>query len=536
MQKLIYVIRPIEKIIIISTLLIALGLNAWNLAYQSTRSTEDRLFIGSYPILFDLYTYYTKMSVGSEGSLLYENRYTTEPGSSRAPIYLFYVALGHLSRLTHISIIPFFFIARLVFGLIYISTLLVAIRFFISEERIRLIAYPLLVFGTGFSFLGLGSADWFLYDLIPSARFLYFPHITLGNTLFLLSLMLVISGRRRGKWNLIFGGGICALLLFFILPFHLYTLLPLIQVVFVYDFITRSRQRIIRDWLLFHCLVLPGIVVLLLPSVISPIWSEYQKHLLHYKIPFWKRAFGLGLFIPMGIWAFIYAKNIPLFIRTVMGIWSAWIFVFPEIALVPGGVRAFEAMPTFPLGILSAFGIAYYLQKRTAAHPKAKRLDGLSLAPILLPLAILLFASNITHIQAIRRAGKSLEDPRYFLSSEIIDVGNWIDQNINQDRAVLSSFADGNILPFYGRRKVYLGQDPETLNFFEKNEIVEKILRAETTPDQLKSLMIQHRIGVVVLRAEDMMGAASFLSHYSFLREGLRTQDYLVLVPSLTYE
>ena len=64
---------------------------------------------------YDYATFIAKMQWGAEGHWTYINRYTTEP-TERAPIYGFYLLLGHLSAWTGMSLVWVYHLARALLG------------------------------------------------------------------------------------------------------------------------------------------------------------------------------------------------------------------------------------------------------------------------------------------------------------------------------------------------------------------------------------------------------------------------------------
>ncbi|NLF13892.1 MAG: hypothetical protein GX597_19085, partial [Anaerolineaceae bacterium] len=119
---------------------------AWALAPDGTRYTGLLLN----PL--DGASYYAKMQQGARGDWLFHLPFTPEPHEG-SPIFLFYLALGHLSRLLSLPIPLVYHLARAAAGLFLLLVAYDFIARFIERTSLRRAAFGLLSVSAGFGWL-----------------------------------------------------------------------------------------------------------------------------------------------------------------------------------------------------------------------------------------------------------------------------------------------------------------------------------------------------------------------------------------------
>src|SRR5258708_198697 len=141
-------------VIVFSGLLVAITLLPYAWAFASDSPTDSWQFMGMLPNPQDGATYLSKINEGVNNSWLFYLSYTPEPHSGAA-INEFYLFLGHIARLTGLSGLLIYHIARLVTGFImYISIYYLGAVIW-PRLRPRRLFFSLLPVGSGLGWLFL---------------------------------------------------------------------------------------------------------------------------------------------------------------------------------------------------------------------------------------------------------------------------------------------------------------------------------------------------------------------------------------------
>jgi len=161
---------------------LALGLLAvLNLPYiLALTRTDGQVFGGSIVAVPDGHSYLAKMQLGASGALLYTPRFTTEPGFG-VILFTFYMALGHLARMTGIAVPALYQIARLVTGLFFLMTAYHVLRPLADTVAGRLKIWAFFFMASGLGWLvtpltGALSSDLWVAESIPLLSLLANPH------------------------------------------------------------------------------------------------------------------------------------------------------------------------------------------------------------------------------------------------------------------------------------------------------------------------------------------------------------------------
>ena len=120
---------------------------------------QGLVFAGFLHNPYDNFTYLAKMRQGYDGAWVYRLAFTAEPGPG-APIFLYYLALGHLARHLHLSLLVVYHAARLFNGGLLFAALGYAVwRWFPRQPWAQRFGLVLALFGSG-----LG---WIYFPLLP---------------------------------------------------------------------------------------------------------------------------------------------------------------------------------------------------------------------------------------------------------------------------------------------------------------------------------------------------------------------------------
>ncbi len=159
---------------------------------------------------YDNFTYLAKMAQGWHGAWVYRLAFTTQPGPG-APIFLYYLALGHLARVLHAPLLAVYHAARLLNGMLLWAALAYAVRrWFPQRPWAQRLALGLALFGSGMGWLRLPFVpaemppDMGVPEAYPYLAGLTNPHFPLMLALLTVLVLWPWSGpvtrRRRALW------------------------------------------------------------------------------------------------------------------------------------------------------------------------------------------------------------------------------------------------------------------------------------------------------------------------------------------------
>jgi hypothetical protein len=171
------------SIIVLSLVLISLPY-----FYAFSIGGTGHVFSGFLVNPLDGNSYLAKMYEGWRGEWKFTLPYTAEKGDGNL-LFVFYLGLGHISRITGIDRIFVFHLARVLSALI----LFLSIYYFLNRLELKVFeqkwVFPLFVFGSGLGWLfflfGVVTSDFWIAEAYPFLSAYTNPHFCLG-----LSLML----------------------------------------------------------------------------------------------------------------------------------------------------------------------------------------------------------------------------------------------------------------------------------------------------------------------------------------------------------
>ncbi|MGW8224283.1 MAG: hypothetical protein ACWGOY_01020, partial [Anaerolineales bacterium] len=163
-------------------------------AYQN--SDQFHSFGGFLLNPIDGNSYLAKMYQGREGNWRFHLPYSAEPGEG-GYLFLFYLALGHLARITSLENQTVFHLFRIAGALALVFSLWNFFAKIFDQPRIRWVAFGFSLFGSGLGWLassfGVFSADLWVAEGYPFLSAYSNPHFPLGLAILLSILALAVS-------------------------------------------------------------------------------------------------------------------------------------------------------------------------------------------------------------------------------------------------------------------------------------------------------------------------------------------------------
>lgn len=442
---------------------------------------------------FDGNSYLAKMRQGWVGTWQFHLTYTPEPHDG-AYIFLFYLGLGHIARITGLRLILIYHVARVLGGL----ALLIAVYEFLlhltDDLRERRLAFWLVGTSAGLGWLG-AALGAFPIDLWVPEAFAFFsllsnPHFPLAMALMLVIVTGVVwpaSGIRR--WLI---PGLAALALALVQPF---ALAPIYATLALYLLL---RGYLDRAWPLTELITAAAVAM-------------FSGPVLLYDFRIYTTSPALSA------WAAQNVTPAPSVVNLILGFGLAGLLAIPG-GMVVVGKRDWGGLVllTWSLGTLVLVYLPLSLQRRL--------LIGLGLSLVMLAAIGLnrWFLSRLTNSRArlvialavgfsalgnifllavlilgvLNRDLQSDLMARLYLSRDEATAMQWLLTHA-QDEVVLAAPRTGMLLPGRAGVRVFVGHPFETIDAETKQAQAEAFFRGELSADEWQRLREQYHIRYV---------------------------------------
>ncbi len=181
--------------------------------YGYLAQPHGQVFMGFFYLGDDANTYLAKMRQGWEGAWEWQNRYTTE-SSPGAYLFMFWLVLGHIAAVTHLSLIATFQAARIAAAFALMLAGWFCIDHFIADRNAKRFAFFFMAFGLGMGYViqALGhpvifghqtdTLDWRMPELTAFYSILALPHFAWSGVFAALGIALTLKAVQRGDLRL----------------------------------------------------------------------------------------------------------------------------------------------------------------------------------------------------------------------------------------------------------------------------------------------------------------------------------------------
>lgn len=440
----------------------------------------------------DGHSYLAKMRQGFEGQWLFHLTYTPEPHQG-AFIFTFYLALGHLARVTGLPLIYVFHLARLLagFGLLLVAYLFIARITPVPGER-RL-AFILLLTSSGLGWLGV-AFETFPIDLwIPEA---FVPYSLYANPHFGLAMALMLVLFMQATWppgqpgqgpavflplSAVLWPGLVALLLALILPFALLTVWAVLALLLAWLYLTSRRIPWPHLWpaastVLFAA---PVIGYDYWVSTTNPVLAGWGAQNITAAPPLLDLALGyglVGLLAILGGWLVVRSGRggLPERGEWLLVIWAVTtlVLLYLPFALQRRLINGLH----IPLVILAAIGLRRWL----AGSPLKFRVRRLIPVVVVVVSALgTLFVWGVPILAAWQQPGSSDAVALLFMRQDELAAYEWLRQHAGPEKVVLASPRVGMFVPGQTGARVFYGHPFETVEAATKRALAEAFYRGE---------------------------------------------------------
>jgi len=404
----------------------------------------------------DGYSYLAKMRLGAAGAWRFRLPYSPDPHTG-APVYLFYLLLGHLARVVGLSPIIVYHSARLLGGgwmAVAIYKLAACIGEEVAERRIM---FLLSVFGAGLGWVavlfGWTSSDLQVPEAFPMYAFEVNPHfpVAIGLMAMVVVCAIHLLSARGTVW--MWGGGlvVTAALLGVIQPFGLWPSFGGIGVAILVGWL-RGRSVPLRTIL---CLAGSAVVVGVYPLYMlwvlraDPVLAAWQAQNVTPSPPVWDWALSYGLMAVLAVGGSVIAWQRG---RWGDGLLLGWVGTTLVGMYLPLTLqRRLSLGLGVPIGILA--GLGYWRWVRLWPWGRRRRsLSWLVVGFSALTPVFLLMAAMVAPL------------PFSYLSDGEWRALEWLRENGRRDAVVLCAPQTGAFIPAWSDQRVVYGHPFETVD------------------------------------------------------------------------
>lgn len=461
-------------------------------------------------------SYLAKMYQGFSGSWTFVLPYTAQPGEGSF-LFIFYLFLGHLARLTGLSLLLTFHLARVFSSIILIITLyMFYMLVFQSDSNKVFRALLLSSFGSGMgwlvSVLGLMTSDFWVAEAYPFLSSYANPHFPLGLAIFLWILMDV---SKKSDWRNLIQLLILSILLSWIMQFGIVMLCTFI---FCRNLIDWRRKRNV-NWPAFLVILFFGGGFVGYQYIViaqNPILSLWNDQNVTAAPPIWDLIISLSPALIFNYWGVKYIIKDST--RSQYQIILLWLFLGGALIYLPFNLqRRFMFGIYIPVVILCVVGVEILEVRFT----KLKRIIWPSLLVIsLLTNFYLLLAGSF----AVRA-----HNPKLVIDSSEYAAFQWIEESTAEESLIMASPELGMFLPAYTGRKVLYGHPFETVNAQETKELVSQFYQGDLSDESAKNFIVNKNIDYIFFgQRESKLGSPEYISQFDVIYDSEEVKIFVV--------
>ena len=450
--------------------------------YGAAISTQTNQFGGFVIGVEDGNSYLAKMRLGSAGGWRFHLFYTSEP-HPEAYLFTFHLFLGKVARMTGLSFVLVYHLARLVTGLFLLLTVYYFTAFFTDMRSIRRLVFWLVGLGSGLGWFivatGFSNQIGMPLDFYSPEAFAFhllfgLPHLSLAAGLLLWSMLFLLVAWEQYRLKYAIFAGLALFGMTLVAAFYIIIAGAVIGTTLLWwtggriqkMFNSPSNNGGIinsQGWIEAGMAALAVAIAMPFPlynayvfttNPIFRIWGEQNQILspppIHYLL-----AFGLMVLLAIfGGWQ----KWNDRSGRSLLLI--GWCFVVPILVYLPFNLqRRLTLGVQIPLSILAALGLRWlwqnYLADKNILILRRWRFVSVGLVVLVSLSNILILLGAVLEVRR--------QEPPIFHSGAEVSAADWLGTQTIPDEVVLAAYQTGNFLPTRISARVFAGHGPETI-------------------------------------------------------------------------
>jgi hypothetical protein len=475
----------------------------------------------------DSQSYFAKMLQGYDGGWLYTIPFTSEP---HQPAFLgtFYLSLGHLARVTGLSLTAAWHLGQLAAAMLLFLTIYWFVSCFLVEPAERRVAYLLAVFGSGLGWLlfAVGQIDWLgafpvdfkMPEAHPFFNAMTFPHAALGTALLLaiLALLLPAGPETPLSWRTGLVAGLLNVALGIVYPFLMYLV---VAVVFLYWLLAgvRARRegrrmpwRLAAVYGLSFALAAPLYVYYAYVRQANEVFRAWDAQAVTGSPPWPHYLVAFGPLLVLGMSPLL-ARRSPA--QQAPGAAYLWLWVIGAAVLLYlpfNPQRRFVQGVHVPLSVLATTGLLRAVLPRLEVSRVYRRLlerpryspEGLRNL-VLFSVMGLMALSNV-YLLADLSLTMAVKQPYPFFRSESeAEAIDWLRANSARSEVVLAAYETGNYVAAQAGNRVVVGHWAETVDWQGKLVKTNRFFSGAVNEPWLHAFLVEEDVSYVWLGAQE---------------------------------
>ncbi len=453
--------------------------------YGVMSSGADTVFAGFLINPIDANSYLAKMYQGWMGEWLFNLPYTAEPGNG-APLFLFYLFLGHISRLLSMPLIITYHLSRWSASVFLWLTLWRFFHYFYSEDRYAKRAFLIVSLGSGmgwaFFLSGHFTSDFWVVETYPFLSTYANPHFPLGLAIILWILILADRKRSTKDELILFGlGSVLAI----VQPFGVVVVIAAL----CGAMLVRSLSMKKLYWHDLPLFMIGGILLLGYQYWIihtDPLLSLWNIQNQTPAPPLWDVIVSLSPALLLVPFCFYLCPKTETRLWRFQSLMIGWIFTVTIFLFIPFNLqRRLMTGLYVPVASLAVIGVDF-LQKRLRLHTKA----------IWLPVVAMSILTNLVVVLS-GFWGIHAHDQMIYISRDDFEMYQWIAKHTPDSALILASPESGLFIPAYTGRRVIYGHPFETVNAEKYKELVEGYFQGVFCEEEAELLLRELRVDYI---------------------------------------
>ena len=499
--------------------------NMYELSQKDKVPFDRTMIAGEHIYTYDYNVYLSKIRQGMEGRLMVVDKYDNNPQDKGVFLQMLYLSSGWVGRLFTDSPAMVFHTLRVVLSILWMGTIVYLCIFFMqpyihkTRYKIPIIlaflfcmlsaSFPYLYEMEGTTWVGAYMQWWQEMDIVK--RISYIPHYTAGYILlsFMTVLMVVYTNTKQKKYFFLLS--ILLFLSFFIHPsggllflmsFILYRAIVILQLK-TFDKKTLLLATL-QSLALFSIALVPLAYIKMATSAYP--WKslvDFDKtNPLPLNVKDYILALGPLFFsgVAGAILAIIKKKYVLIALATWVFSAFAGFFLF-SIVTIQSPARFMQTANHIPLAILSVFLIQEITTKYR--HYVFTLISSFFIVFVIF-LGVVQFyfsikAQNLFNFQKAQASQPLVAYPSQ-VTHPLTDVYNaylWLDKHTKNDEVVLSKITAGNFIPAYSGNFVYIGHNPETPDFAQREAKVKQFFSLTQEEKEMRAFLQKERISYI---------------------------------------